>query len=148
MPQPFIRRLAREILESGRAAAKLEAIIEAQGRNQDPPPLGSLRHEVPAQVYDVQPQAPYWHAEVGFLARDVPSLGYRVYEVRPGAGASFTSASGRVTVSRARLPSLYSYTTVRFAKSSIDSSLPTFLFTCCACQTGWGSIWCMPPTRR
>jgi len=42
--------LAREILESGRAAAKLRAIIEAQGANPDPPPLGSLRHEIPAPV--------------------------------------------------------------------------------------------------
>ncbi len=41
---------AREILDSGRAAAKLEAIIEAQGRNPDSVPLGRLRHEVPAQV--------------------------------------------------------------------------------------------------
>jgi len=42
--------LARKILDSGRAGAKLEAIIEAQGRNPDPPSLGSLRHEVPAPV--------------------------------------------------------------------------------------------------
>jgi thymidine phosphorylase len=42
--------LAREILDSGRAAAKLEAIIEAQGRNPDSIPLGRLRHEVPAPV--------------------------------------------------------------------------------------------------
>jgi thymidine phosphorylase len=43
-------RLAREILDSGRAAAKLEAIVEAQGRHPRPPPLGHLRHEVPAPV--------------------------------------------------------------------------------------------------
>ncbi len=43
-------KLAREILDSGRAAAKLEAIIEAQGRNPDSIPLGRLRHEVPAPV--------------------------------------------------------------------------------------------------
>jgi thymidine phosphorylase len=42
--------LARQILESGRAAAKLAAIIEAQGRNPDPPALGELRHEVPSPV--------------------------------------------------------------------------------------------------
>jgi thymidine phosphorylase len=42
--------LAREILASGRAAAKLRAIIQAQGPNPDPPPLGSLRHEIPAPV--------------------------------------------------------------------------------------------------
>ena len=42
--------LAREILESGRAAAKLRAIIAAQGANPEPPPLGSLRHEIPAPV--------------------------------------------------------------------------------------------------
>ncbi len=41
---------AREILASGRAAAKFRAIIAAQGANPDPPPLGSLRHEVPAPV--------------------------------------------------------------------------------------------------
>lgn len=39
--------LAREILESGRAFAKMQAVIEAQGRNPMPP-LGALRHEVPA----------------------------------------------------------------------------------------------------
>lgn len=42
--------LAREILESGRAAAKLRAIIAAQGANPEPPPLGSLRHEIPSPV--------------------------------------------------------------------------------------------------
>lgn len=41
---------AREILESGRALSKLEAIIEAQGRNPNPPELGRLRHEVPAAI--------------------------------------------------------------------------------------------------
>jgi len=40
--------LAREILVSGRAAAKLEAIIDAQGRNPRRPTLGRLRHEIPA----------------------------------------------------------------------------------------------------
>jgi len=30
-------------------------------------------HLVPVQVYDVRQQAPYWCADVGFLARDVPS---------------------------------------------------------------------------
>jgi thymidine phosphorylase len=40
--------LAREILESGRAAEKLWRIVEAQGRNPEPPTLGSLRHEVPS----------------------------------------------------------------------------------------------------
>jgi len=42
------RTLAEEILTSGRALAKMEAIIEAQGRNREPPTLGALRHEVPA----------------------------------------------------------------------------------------------------
>jgi thymidine phosphorylase len=42
--------LARSILESGRAADKLRAIVEAQGRNPEPPQLGGLRHEVPAPV--------------------------------------------------------------------------------------------------
>jgi thymidine phosphorylase len=44
------REIAREILESGRAAEKLERIVEAQGRNPEPPALGHLRHEVPAQA--------------------------------------------------------------------------------------------------
>ena len=42
--------LATTILTSGQALARMEAVIEAQGRNLDPPPLGSLRHEVPAQA--------------------------------------------------------------------------------------------------
>lgn len=45
--------LAREILVSGCAAAKLRAIIAAQGTNPEPPPLGSLRHEIPAPVNGV-----------------------------------------------------------------------------------------------
>jgi thymidine phosphorylase len=40
--------LAREILVSGRAAAKLEAIVEAQGRNPKALALGRLRHEIPS----------------------------------------------------------------------------------------------------
>jgi thymidine phosphorylase len=43
-------RLAHDLLESGRAAEKLSAVIDAQGRNHTPPPLGGLRHEVPAPV--------------------------------------------------------------------------------------------------
>jgi thymidine phosphorylase len=42
--------LARRILESGRAADKLRAIVEAQGPATEPPQLGGLRHEVPAPV--------------------------------------------------------------------------------------------------
>jgi thymidine phosphorylase len=42
--------LASEILDSGKAAAKLEAIVEAQGRNPSTPTLGRLRHEVPSPV--------------------------------------------------------------------------------------------------
>jgi thymidine phosphorylase len=42
--------LARRILESGLAAEKLRAIVQAQGANPDPPRLGGLRHEVPAPV--------------------------------------------------------------------------------------------------
>jgi thymidine phosphorylase len=42
--------LACHILESGRAAEKLRAIVQAQGANPDPPGLGGLRHEVPAPV--------------------------------------------------------------------------------------------------
>ncbi|MEY6433051.1 thymidine phosphorylase family protein [Thioalkalicoccus limnaeus] len=40
--------LAEEILVSGRAWAKMEALIDAQGRNREPPTLGALRHEVVA----------------------------------------------------------------------------------------------------
>jgi thymidine phosphorylase len=43
-------RLAREILDVGRAAAKLDAIIDAQGRNPGTAELGALRHEVPAPI--------------------------------------------------------------------------------------------------
>ncbi|HMW24074.1 MAG TPA: thymidine phosphorylase family protein [Burkholderiaceae bacterium] len=39
-------RIARDILESGRALAQMEAIIEAQGRREQPPALGDLTHEV------------------------------------------------------------------------------------------------------
>jgi thymidine phosphorylase len=42
--------LARRILDSGRAADKLRAIVEAQGPNPEPPQLGGLRHEIPASV--------------------------------------------------------------------------------------------------
>ena len=41
-------RIARDILESGRALAQMEAIIDAQGRRAAPPPLGALTHEVAA----------------------------------------------------------------------------------------------------
>ncbi|MEF7612771.1 thymidine phosphorylase family protein [Aquincola sp. MAHUQ-54] len=41
-------RIARDILESGRALAKMEAIIDAQGRRA-PPALGGLTHEVRAE---------------------------------------------------------------------------------------------------
>ena len=39
-------QLAQEILDSGAAGAKLQAIIEAQGRNPNQPVLGRLRDEV------------------------------------------------------------------------------------------------------
>lgn len=39
-------RIARDILESGRALAQMQAIIDAQGRRADPPTLGTLTHEV------------------------------------------------------------------------------------------------------
>lgn len=39
-------RIARDILESGRALAQMNAIIDAQGRRERPPPLGQLVHEV------------------------------------------------------------------------------------------------------
>ena len=40
--------LARDILESGRALEKMQAIIELQGRNPHPPGIGRLCHEVKA----------------------------------------------------------------------------------------------------
>ncbi|MFA7387935.1 MAG: thymidine phosphorylase family protein [Thiohalobacteraceae bacterium] len=40
--------LARDILESGRALEKMQAIIELQGRNHNPPAVGRLCHEVKA----------------------------------------------------------------------------------------------------
>jgi thymidine phosphorylase len=40
---------ARALLESGEAFAKLERIIDAQGRVRQPPLLGPLRHEVVAE---------------------------------------------------------------------------------------------------
>jgi thymidine phosphorylase len=39
-------RIARDILESGRALAQMEAIIDAQGRRATMPALGELTHEV------------------------------------------------------------------------------------------------------
>lgn len=41
-------RRAREILDSGRALAKMEEIVDAQGRRADPPPPGTLVFEVAA----------------------------------------------------------------------------------------------------
>jgi thymidine phosphorylase len=41
-------RIARDILESGRALAQMEAIIDAQGRNPTAPALGELTHVVTA----------------------------------------------------------------------------------------------------
>ena len=38
--------IARDILDSGRALAKMQAIIDAQGKNQAPSAVGHLRHEV------------------------------------------------------------------------------------------------------
>ena len=40
--------IARDILDSGRALAKMEAIIDAQGRRAGPNHLGRLRHDVAA----------------------------------------------------------------------------------------------------
>jgi thymidine phosphorylase len=42
-------RIARDILESGRALAQMEAIIDAQGRRADVPTLGELTHDVKAE---------------------------------------------------------------------------------------------------
>jgi hypothetical protein len=41
-------RIARDILESGRALAQMNALIDAQGRRSEPSPAGQLTHEVPA----------------------------------------------------------------------------------------------------
>lgn len=40
--------IARDILDSGRALAKMQAIIDAQGKNQTPPVIGHLHHQVQA----------------------------------------------------------------------------------------------------
>lgn len=40
--------IARDILDSGRALSKMEAIIQAQGKNPDPPQLGRLHHVIAA----------------------------------------------------------------------------------------------------
>ena len=40
--------IARDIVDSGRALEKMERIIDAQGRNPKPPPLGHLRQTVTA----------------------------------------------------------------------------------------------------
>ncbi len=45
--------IARDILESGRALTKMNAIIEAQGRNPEPPRPGELIHEVKADACGV-----------------------------------------------------------------------------------------------
>jgi len=42
-------RIARDILESGRALTQMEAIITAQGRRTEAPTLGELTHEVCAE---------------------------------------------------------------------------------------------------
>ena len=39
-------RIARDILDSGRALARFHAIIDAQGRRAERPALGALTHEV------------------------------------------------------------------------------------------------------
>jgi thymidine phosphorylase len=43
-------RIARDILESGRALAQMNALIDAQGRRLQAPALGEMTHEVVAQV--------------------------------------------------------------------------------------------------
>ena len=43
-------RIARDILESGRALAQMEAIIDAQGRRAEPPALGEMTHEACAST--------------------------------------------------------------------------------------------------
>ena len=40
--------VARDILDSGRALAKMQAIIDAQSKNQTPPATGHLQHQVQA----------------------------------------------------------------------------------------------------
>jgi thymidine phosphorylase len=46
-------RIARDILESGRALAQMEAIIDAQGRRMDTPKLGELTYEALAPAEGV-----------------------------------------------------------------------------------------------
>ena len=41
-------RIARDILESGRALVQMDAIIDAQGRHKTIEPVGALTHEVPS----------------------------------------------------------------------------------------------------
>ncbi|HID45653.1 MAG TPA: thymidine phosphorylase, partial [Chromatiaceae bacterium] len=41
--------IARDILDSGRALTKMEAIIRAQGKNPKPPSLGRLHHAITAE---------------------------------------------------------------------------------------------------
>ena len=45
--------VARDILVSGRALAKMQAIVDAQGRNSQPPEAAKLQHEVPAPAAGV-----------------------------------------------------------------------------------------------
>lgn len=46
-------RIARDILESGRALAQMKALVEAQGQREQPPPLGALTAEVSAPTAGV-----------------------------------------------------------------------------------------------
>jgi thymidine phosphorylase len=46
-------RIAREILDSGRALAQMNAIIDAQGRRAEKPPLGALSFDVMAPTAGV-----------------------------------------------------------------------------------------------
>jgi hypothetical protein len=41
-------------------------------------------HEVPVQIHGMRQEGPYWYVDVGFLTRDVPALGYRVFWSEPG----------------------------------------------------------------
>ncbi len=59
--------IARDILESGRALAKMQAIIGIQGENQEPLEVGHLRHEVTAVLDGVV--AAIDNLQIAYIAR-------------------------------------------------------------------------------
>jgi alpha-mannosidase len=55
---------------------------------------------VPALVHSVHQEGHYWYADLSFLARDIPALGYRLFRAWPTARAE--ASGGGVSVSEAR----------------------------------------------